>query len=269
MRTTTWEIDDHTVVEAKLRTFGKSTLSVNGVVVSKKLGLRGRDEIPVNLSGGRRAYLKPKRQYGSAAVLELRVDGRLIVENQRRPIKCAGCQAAIKPNDRFCAACGAPTPAPETYAHRKNVDRATQAIWTMAALYLFSGVAVFFLTRSKLAPMLSKLIAMNPSQVFPKTINGVTYTVAALRREIAWETEAPLLIYGVLAAIMAALAVWGRRAPLPAVLIAGAVYVVVIILGAITDPATIGQGIYVKFLIIAILIRGVRGGLALRTPAIA
>ena len=61
-----------------------------------------------------------------------------------------------------------------------------------------------------------------------------------LRARLEWEPTGVLAVNLILAAIMAALAWWGRRAPLAAVLVATAVYVVVIVFNAIADPATIG-----------------------------
>ena len=74
-----------------------------------------------------------------------------------------------------------------------------------------------------------------------------------------------LIVNLIIAAIMLALALWGRRSPLPAVLIATATYAVVIAYAAIGDPATLGQGLLMKIIIIAFLIRGIKAALALRT----
>jgi hypothetical protein len=69
----------------------------------------------------------------------------------------------------------------------------------------------------------------------------------------------------ILAAVMGALSLWARRSPLPAVLIATATYVVVIVANAIADPATLGQGWIVKIIVIAFLFKGIKAALALRT----
>ena len=96
-------------------------------------------------------------------------------------------------------------------------------------------------------------------------MNGVTYTAAALRDRIEWESWSVLLVNLLLAAIMAGLALWGRRSPLPAVLVATATYSVVIVTGAILDPTTIGQDMYLKIIMIMFLVRGIKGALASRT----
>jgi hypothetical protein len=73
-----------------------------------------------------------------------------------------------------------------------------------------------------------------------------------------------LAVNGVLAAIMVGLALWSRRSPLPAVIVATATYVVVIVTNGIADPATLGQGWIVKLIIILFLFRGIKAALALR-----
>ena len=95
-------------------------------------------------------------------------------------------------------------------------------------------------------------------------VSGVTYTVAELRQRLNWEPWGVLITNGVLAAVMASLAVWGKRAPLPAVLVATATYAVVMVTNAISDPASIGQGIFIKIVVIAIFVRGIKAALALR-----
>ena len=77
--------------------------------------------------------------------------------------------------------------------------------------------------------------------------------------------QAGCLVAGVLlAVVMVLLAIWSRRAALPAILVAMATYVVVIVGSAIFDPATLLQGIIVKIIVIGYLIRGIKAALVLR-----
>jgi len=156
-------------------------------------------------------------------------------------------------------------PPAEHYVHRKYIKEATGAITVLAVLFFVIGIIMFFVTKSQAAIALIKLNGMNPSENFPKSINGVTYTVAALRKQLIWEPWSILIQNMILAVIMAGLAFWGKRSPLVAVLIATAIYAVVIVTNAIISPVSIGQGIYIKILIIALLTRGIKSALALRT----
>jgi len=186
-----------------------------------------------------------------------------MVETGKEPVKCTSCKAIVNPNDLYCEACGKSLPPPETYLKHKHVKQATGAITSLAVLFFIFGMVMFFATKSQNAVLLVKLNGMDPAANFPAVINGVTYTVAALRERILFEPWGALLVNMILAAIMGGLAFWGKRAPLPAVLVATATYLVVIVGNAILEPATIGQGIYVKIIIIAFLVRGIKAALAL------
>lgn len=80
-----------------------------------------------------------------------------------------------------------------------------------------------------------------------------------------WELWGVLVVNLILAVVMLGLAIWGKREPLVAVLVATATYVVIIVTNAIIDPITIGQGLLLKIAIIALLVKGIKAGLALRT----
>src|SRR5690349_8657029 len=96
-------------------------------------------------------------------------------------------------------------------------------------------------------------------------INGVSYTTAELRKRVVWEQRGVLIVNLILCAIMLVLGWWSRSKPLPAILIATAIYVAVQVISAIMDPTTIMQGFIMKAVIIAILVRGIKGALSART----
>jgi hypothetical protein len=260
-----WDVDDNTLVEAKLGSFGRSKLTVNGKGIPGKLSLRKKNEIRFAMSDGRLSTVSVKPQFGTQPIVELRVDDRLMVETGKEPIKCSSCKAVVNPNDLYCEACGKSLPPPETYSRLKHVKQATGAITTLSVLFFIFGILMFFVTKSQDAALLAKLDGMDPAANFPKAINGVTYTVAALRERVVYEPWGALIVNFILAAIMGGLAFWGKRSPLPAVLVATATYLVVNVTNAILDPMTIGQGIYLKIFIIVFLVRGIKAALALRT----
>ena len=105
---------------------------------------------------------------------------------------------------------------------------------------------------------------MDPTALYTTPINGRQYTVGELRKQLEWEPWGILAVNFILAAIMIGLSFWARRSPLPAVLIATATYAVVIVANAIVDPATIGQGMIMKIIVIGLLVKGIRAALALR-----
>lgn len=261
----TWEVDDANTVKAHFGGFGKKLVTVNGKEVynARKLGPKG--EIPFSLPDGRAAAISVKRPFVGLPAINLRVGGNLVVETGKTPIKCAACATVAKPYDRYCGSCGKAMPTAEDYEHQKNVKASTSAIKVLAVLFLVFGIAMFFVTKGQSESALAKLEGMNPDSTFPTPIEGKTYTVGELKKQLAWEPWGVLIVNLILATVMAALSLWARRSPLPAVLIATATYAVIVVANGIVDPATIGQGLLMKIIIIAFLIRGIKAALALRT----
>lgn len=260
----TWEVDDANTVKAHFGGFGKKLITVNGKEVynSRKLGPKG--QMPFAMPDGRGAAISVTRPFIGMPAIELRVDGNLVAETGKKPIKCAACGVVAKPYDRFCASCGHAMPSPEERQLEKHVKEATGAIKVLAALFLIFGLVMFFVTKEQADKALAGMAGMDASAVLPNPIEGKTYTVGELRKAVAWEPWGVLAMNLVLAAIMAGLSIWARRAALPAVLIATATYAVVIVLNAISDPATIAQGVIVKIIVIAFLAKGIKAAFALR-----
>jgi hypothetical protein len=259
-----WNVDDHTVVEARIGSFGRTVLAVNGQPLEGKFTVRKKGERNFELPGGRHASISVKPQFGTRPEIRLSVDGRLMVATGKKPFKCERCAAVVNPNDRFCGKCGREMPSAETFGHRDNINAATRAIAWLAVLFVISGLLMFFVSRGQSEKALTALQGMDAAATYPKQIGGHNYTVGELRKEITWETQSILVVNGILAVIMAALALWSRRSALPAVLIATATYVVVIVYSGIAEPESIGKGVFVKLIVIALLVRGIKAALALR-----
>jgi hypothetical protein len=132
----------------------------------------------------------------------------------------------------------------------------------LAGLFAVSGVIMYFVSSAQAAEALSSMAAMDAAAEVP--VEGNLYTVAELRQQIAFEPWSLLISNWVLAVAMVGLAMWGKRAPLPAVLVATATYAAVIVVNAIIDPRTLAQGIFVKIIVIAFFVRGIKAALALR-----
>ena len=256
-----WEIDDANVVEAKFGAFGKKVVKLNGQEVHNGRKIE-KGQIPFALPDGRRAAISLKGQLVGGPEIDLRVDGHLVVETGKEPIKCAGCATVVKPYDRFCAKCGQAMPSGEHYQAKKHVKHATGAIKILAVLFLIFGILMFVVTKGQADATLAKLEGADPTATYD--VQGKTYTTEELRAALDWEPKGVLIVNLLLSAIMVLLAWWGRRAPLAAVLIATATYAVVIVANAIAEPATLGQGIIIKIIIIAFLIKGIKAALALR-----
>lgn len=263
----TWEVDETNTVKARFGGFGKKVVTVNGKEVynSRKLGPKG--EIPFSLPDGRAAAIAVKSGFVGSPAIDLRIGSDLMVETGKTPIKCASCGAVAKPYDRFCAKCGNAMPTAQDYSNRKHVKSATGAITALAVLFLIAGIVMFFAAKGNAEPVLAKLQGMDAGSMYPTPIQGRTYSVGELRKQIVWETWSVLVVNLIMASIMLGLSIWARRSPLPAVLIATATYAVVIVAGAISNPASFGQGVFLKIIIIAFLAKGIKAALALRTAS--
>jgi len=64
----------------------------------------------------------------------------------------------------------------------------------------------------------------------------------------------------ILAGIYAGLAFWARKNPLPAALVGLVLFVTIHVINVVMDPMTIAQGIIVKIIIIAVLVRAIQAG---------
>ena len=262
----TWEIDENTVVVADFGFFGRKVITVNGREAHRERSLRAKKDITFRLTNRRQGLLSVRPALVGQPAFELSVDGEPMVETGKDPITCRGCSRVAKPYDRFCVGCGKAMPGAEQVQHQKQLAQATGAIKVLAVLYLVFGTIMFFVTRAQAAEGLAQLRALGPDAVL-NPINGVTYTVATLTKQLLWEPWGVLLVNGILAVVMGVLALWCRRAPLAATMVAMATFVVVNVTNAIIDPATVGQGLLVKVIILAILVKGIKSALALRTDA--
>jgi hypothetical protein len=260
----TWEVDEGTKVEAKYGSFGKEIVSVNGrEVINHRRA--GKQPTHVQLGDGRTATILFKAQFLGSPEVRLMIDGRTYAPLAKGPLKCQGCGAGVRSFDRFCDACGKALPTAETRMHERHVRDATNGLFLLAGMFTVFGALMFFVTQSQSNDALANLAAMGASDTLE--VEGQAFTVAELREQVAFEPWGVLITNAVLAVVMIGLGFWGRSAPLPAILVATAVYAMVIVTNAIVDPKTIGQGIILKIIVIMFLVKGIKAALALRAES--
>jgi len=190
---------------------------------------------------------------------------------------CGACQKPVRNGDDFCEACGAAVPPEQKKRlkdsydvanvdftpHAKQVQSAQQTIGWLSFLFVFGGVAFFFITRSKGQDALREIADADPATPLIHAVGGAT-TVGELRSALE---QAPWQALGLnlfLAVVMLGLWFWSKRAALPAVITALGIYLAVQVGGALYDPASLAQGILMKILIIVALARGVKSALNAR-----
>lgn len=224
MKKTIWQIDAHTTLQLHMGVFGRRALSVNGTEVQRWRCTKREDSVDLVLP----ITLKKAHLHIRREFLgQVTSDLRVdgrLMVRAEDLIKCPGCGTTPKAYDTFCASCGQELAPPEDYAHIRQLKWARNSIAYLGVMFVVFGVIV-------------SLVAKNP-------------TVLAINL--------------ILAAVMGALFLWSKRAPLPAIIVASGTYLVVVVTNALVDPRSLGQGLYLKIIIVAALAKGVKSALALR-----
>lgn len=167
------------------------------------------------------------------------MEERLHTENEEYTCRC--CKNKISVNDEFCPNCGFPLKGTETEQGKfigqyilnngsqrgnviettQNLDTARNILFVVAAFTLLAGV------------VLAAISDFNDEGVFLLITNLI------------------------LAALYLALGLWSKKNAFGALLTGFIIYISIIILNAVLDPATIFKGIIFKVLIISYLLKGV------------
>ncbi|MDQ7948801.1 MAG: hypothetical protein REI78_12405 [Pedobacter sp.] len=158
------------------------------------------------------------------------------MENQEL-LLCKCCAVGITPKDSFCNACGFPlqgTKDEQDYyianrtvkeidlvALKKKVEAATNSLYWIGGFLAFATIVTFFLKS-------------DDPDLFAILITNV-----------------------ILVAAFFALAVWSKTRPSAALITGLSLYVIVILLNAIDNPASLLSGIIIKIVIIGYLGKGI------------
>lgn len=263
-----WKVDEFYQVELKFSFLGKYRILVNGQeVVNQRV--KKNTAIPFTLEDGRKAEMSVITWGGLSPEWELRVENQLILSNRQiKEMSCPKCGKGAKTGDKFCEKCGAELPNAENQLKVIRLKGARKTIAGLALIFLISGLVLFFVQKGTSDKNLDNLSRFKDSDAYPELINGKQMTVGELRQDIQQETWGILILNGILCVIMVGLYFYAKKSPLVAILMAGGVYASVIVLNAIVDPKTIGQGLAMKIIIIAFLVKGIRSALELRKAGI-
>ena len=257
-----WRVDTGTQIVLRSPPFFGRKVELNG----QRLNGKWRSKrFPFTLVDGRSAEIHLKADALSRKT-ELSIDGKVIPDTRYVPkdMRCPACKAEIQLLDEFCTQCGHALGTPDRFLNRRAVQGATTAIRILALLFALFGLVMFYATRGTTIAALENLAKFEDHEIL-EPIDGVTYSAGELRARVLWEHRGVLVVNLILSALMLVLAWWSKRKPLAAILIATAIFLAVQVLGAIIDPKTIVQGVIMKLVIIAVLIRGINGALSLRT----
>lgn len=145
---------------------------------------------------------------------------------------------------------------------RNNVARAGKYILWVSIGFLVFGTIFGLMTKSNADKARSELSILDPKLEVVHPISKNAVTVADLLEEIDTEVRFVFITNYVLSVIMLGLYFWGRKKPLPAMITAVAVYGVVILINAISDPKTIVQGALLKILFFMAMFAGIKACLS-------
>jgi len=201
--------------------------------------------------------------------------------NVEKSIACESCSAPIRSGDQFCGGCGREVGKEERAAlhevgvveleagdaeaqeRGKKVREGAKWIGALAILFALSGVLMFFLQQAEATKALEHLAQFQDDDVL-QPIEGKVYTAGELRAAVEREPYQILFINLIVAGLMTALWVWAKRAPLPAIACAFALFLVVHIGSAMVDPSSIPKGMIIKIIAIVALGKGLKAALEAR-----
>jgi hypothetical protein len=192
-------------------------------------------------------------------------------------VPCGACQKPLHSGDEFCASCGAAVTAEQVEAlrgqlaatsveyfwHSKQAKSAEKTIGAVAILFLLGGVVFFFMTFASTHKALEEFAGLEASEPLARTVEGAT-TVGELRSLLEREPWQVLGLNLFLAAVMAGLWRWSKRAVLPAAISALGIYAAVIVGSAVVDPTSVIKGLIVKIAVTVALVKSVKSAYAAR-----
>lgn len=266
-----WTLEDASLVRVSIRGFGKLTVEANGQQVAQGRTGMGIKTLTFEVQGKLPAVLTYGAQAGIDFKCELHVDGTLVLPSKaprgavRALTACPHCAAALTPSDKFCDACGKPLPSPEQLQLEAQVRSGNSTVGALSALFVVAGGIMYAVQRAAANEALTNMAGLDADAPLAQPIAGVASTIGELRNQLEWETWSVLLINGVLAVIMLGLWRWGKHKPSAAITVAFCTYLVVLVVNGALDPKTIGQGIFVKIVVLVYLVRGLKAALALRS----
>ena len=167
------------------------------------------------------------------------------------------------------AAAMAPPPAPSyqpavgaryVQDHRQGkVAKASKMLLVLSILFVIGGTIFGLMNRSEAEKARAQIAQLDPSQTL--TVEGKTYTIPELQKEIDREVMMVFVINYFLAVVMFGLFLWSRKAALPAMVTGLCVYLAVIVLSAAIEPKSLMQGILIKIIAIVVLVSGIKAAL--------
>lgn len=163
----------------------------------------------------------------------------------------------------------APQPAPSVQSaiaarylrdqRKGKVATASKVLLVLSILFVIGGTVFGLMNKSDADKARAQLSRLDPSQTL--VVEGKTYTVPELHKEIDRDLAMVFVVNYFLAAVMFGLFLWARKAALPAMVTGLCVYVAVIALSGAIEPKSLVQGLVIKIIAITVLVSGIKAAL--------
>jgi hypothetical protein len=177
---------------------------------------------------------------------------------------CPGCQRPVTEGDRAVLQVRLEGSDFEAHERGKRVRAGASWVGALALLFAIAAPLMFVVQKMQVDKVLVDLDKFEDDEELAP-IDGKTYTAGELRREVTRGPVQALVVNLILAGLMALLWIWAKRAPLPAIACALALYLVVQLVSAVIDPTSILKGIIIKLLAFLALGKGLKAALDART----
>jgi hypothetical protein len=192
-------------------------------------------------------------------------------------VPCGICPEVIRLGDATCSGCGRPVDERDRAvlqvrleggnfaAHDRGTEMRSASKWigALAIIFAISAGFTYFMTAAQADKALAHLASFDADEPL-QPIDGRNYTAGELREKVKNEPIQILVVNLVVAGLMGGLWLWARRAPLPAICCAFALFVVIYVVSAVLDPSSLWKGILLKVVSIVVLYKGLRAALAAR-----
>ncbi len=185
---------------------------------------------------------------------------------------CSHCGAEYKEQDVFCGECGAQlkdedrSDDHEEWSEEvaKKVNSASKWILALGFLFIVFGSFIGYQQKEITDEAIANLAQYEDSMVWPEPVNGKTVTVSELRDLVNFEYFSVFVLNYFLAFVMFVIYFWSKTSPFSAFVTALSIYVGVIVLNAVVEPATIVQGIILKIFVIVALANVIKAAVPTR-----
>lgn len=191
-------------------------------------------------------------------------------------MNCPKCGVAVTADEKFCSGCGAGIAvvgdnvvlqeriAPAPTLHSGHLGHARKWLLAISIITLISGLVFYAINKSEIEKQLrdaeAALVGMSPEERDARLKEAVGMTWDEVVAHDHGLVNMLLIVNISLSVIYFGLWFWAKKNPYAAALVALLLFLTVIVISAVYEPSTLAQGVLVKILFIAALVKAVTAG---------